>query len=45
MKAPQPKQSQATTLAKEVIQKLTDEDLALISGGRGKEDGEPAGSD
>ncbi|MEM7061831.1 MAG: hypothetical protein AAF572_01525 [Cyanobacteria bacterium P01_B01_bin.77] len=41
MKTLQPKQSQAMTLAKEVTQKLTDEDLALISGGRPKEDDEP----
>ena len=30
-------------LTKEPIQKLSDEDLALIAGGRGKEDDEPVG--
>ncbi|WP_281413265.1 hypothetical protein [Leptothoe spongobia] len=40
MKNTNPVQFQ-TTLPTESIQKLSDEDLALISGGRGKEDDEP----
>ncbi|MBT9315823.1 hypothetical protein [Leptothoe spongobia] len=43
MKNLQTKQSQQTTLPTEPIQKLSDEDLALIAGGRGKEDDEPIG--